>query len=80
MNLGEWIAGKRGRRALLHRTAGVNYGTIELAIAKKLKRSGAGSAAERLSQATGGEVRPVDMLELDLPEPEADRPSADNLA
>ena len=77
MNLGEWIAGKRGRRAQLHHDARVNYGTIELAVAKKLKRSGAGSAAERISLATGGEVQQHEMLELPEPESEAERPSAE---
>lgn len=75
MNLGEWIAGKRGRRAQLHHDARVNYGTIDMAIKRKLKRAGPGSAAERLSLATGGEVQQHEMLEL--PEPEADRPSAE---
>ncbi len=80
MNLGEWLKGKRGRKAQLHHDARVNYGTIEVAVAKKLRRAGPGSAAERISLATGGEVQQHEMIEMEIPgsAPESDQqPSAD---
>jgi hypothetical protein len=67
MDLGTWLKLKgRGERSRIRRDANVHYDTIKAAVAKRLKRAGANDPARRISAATGGNVRPGEMLDIDL--------------